>query len=625
LLFSLIGIGFAVFLIPLFFLGHVEEVIWINKEDIPSDYDVIVTGTEPEGITAAVASARNGMKTLLLGSHSSLGGLMTLGQLNFLDMCQDSENTVLTQGMFSEFYKAVGGTAFDITDAKNYFIELVTREPLLTLRTNAKLVSPVLFGSALTGVRVREGSDEFVYTAKRLIDATADGDLAALCGAPYTIGGEDIGEINRQMGVTLVFELSGVNWARVFFHLNFLRLKGLIRGTPAYTGATTKSAWGYEKEGYAYKPYDKLIRLRGFNIARQKNGTVLINALLLFGVDPLDQYSYLSAIDRAKTELTYLLPYIRKNCAGFEKAALAGTASQLYVRETRHFIGEYLLSIDDVLENRDQWDKIAIGSYPADVQPSVEQPFGTVIGNPDRYAVPFRCLVPTRVENLLIVGRSASFSSLAASSARVLPLGMVCGQAAGVAAAQSIKTGLGFRAMSRDREAISRLQETLKSQGAYLQDFASINPNASHWAYKGLADLRRLGLLDGGYENNYRLENPIDKWWFQFMINGLTRKAGYSTDAISIDASATNRQIIAAVAEVYLSARTSEQTPGTEDSPKKPDPLGASNSHRQNMELLAEAGILPSSLGSFFINSDATPQAAEVVMLLANLYNEIKR
>ena len=76
------------------------------------------------------------------------------------------------------------------------------------------------------------------------------------------------------------------------------------------------------------------------------------------------------------------MPYVRENFVGFENAELVGTAEQLYVQESRHIIGEYQLTIDDVLENRDHWDRIAIGSYPVDVQPTAVQRWGTVIGNP---------------------------------------------------------------------------------------------------------------------------------------------------------------------------------------------------------------------------------------------------
>ena len=605
---TLAALAVLLLLMPVLFRHNIDEVVWVNQDAVSSHYDLIVVGAEPEGIAAAVSAARNGARTLLLESASSLGGLWTLGHLNFLDMCYGDDGTLLTRGIFEEFYSAVGGSAFDITEAKNYFIDLVVREPLLTLRTNAVLLAPLMEGNRITGLRMREDGEETIYTAKRFIDATADADLAALAGVPYTYGGEDIGESDRQMGVTLVFELSGVNWPAVFIHLNSQRLIGMVTRKPSGVGATAKSAWGYEQEGYAYVPRDPMMRLRGFNIARQRDGTVLVNALLIFGVDPLDSGSYAEAMDRARSELLFLTPYIRDHFRGFENAAFAGTASRLYVRETRHIIGEYILSIDDVLGNRDQWDKIAIGSYPADVQPSPEQPFGTVIGSPDRYGVPFRCLIPLHVENLLVVGRSASFSSLAASSARVVPLGMACGQAAGAAAAWSIRENLDFRQMSRDPAAIEILQRTLKEQSAYLEDFEGQDPNASHWAYEGLAAMRRLGLMDGGYQNNYRLEEPIDKWRFQYMLNGVIRKAGYAWEYIDVEDPPSCAQVVACVAFAYTSAR--ERQSGA----------GSDRNYEQNMTILENNGILPVSLAPYFSESAKQPQAAEVAMLLANLY-----
>lgn len=394
----------------------VEEVIWNNETFNDDAYDVIVVGTEPEGIAAAVSAARNGMKTLLLGEDEALGGLMTIGELNFIDMCESRDSTLLTQGFFKEFYDAVGGSAFDITEARNFFLSVVTAEPLLTLRTQNQFVEPIMDGNTIVGVRMDENGVERAYYGSRLIDATVDADVAAAAGVPYTYAGEDIGEKDRQMGVTLVFELSGVNWTKVSLHLNWQRFKAevLKQGT-ADMGATEKTAWGYTEEGYAYEPHDSMMRLRGFNIARQNNGNVLINALIIFGVDPLSDESKAEGIARAQAEMEYLIPYIQENFTGFENAELVATAEQLYVRESRHIIGEYQLTIDDVLENRDQWDKIAIGAYPVDVQPTATQTYGTVIGSPDRYAIPFRCLVPKIVDNLLVVGRSASYKSLAAA------------------------------------------------------------------------------------------------------------------------------------------------------------------------------------------------------------------
>ena len=582
----------------------VKEVTWENEPRTDEMYDVIVVGSEPEGIAAAVSAARNGMNTLLLSEDKALGGLMTIGELNFIDMCEGRDGTLLTQGFFKEFYDAVGGSAFDITEARNFFLKAVTDEKLITLRTENEFVRPVV-EDGITGVVTKENGTEQTYYGKRVIDATADADVAAAAGVPYTYAGEDIGEKDRQMGVTLVFELSGVNWNKVSLHLNWQRIKAeVFKKSTADMGATKKTAWGYTEEGYAYEPKDDMMRLRGFNIARQNNGNVLVNALIIFGVDPLDEESKQRGIERARKEMKYMIPYIQENFKGFEKAELARTADALYVRESRHMIGEYQLTIDDVLENRDQWDKIAIGSYPVDVQPTANQTYGTVIGSPDRYAVPFRSLVPKKVDDLLVVGRSASYMSLAAGSARVIPLGMAEGEAAGVATAYSIKHDITFREMTADKKAIASIQDMLKKQGAYLDDFEIHEDFMDHWAYPGVKVLRSLGILDGGYDNNYHLDEPINRWRYQNTINNILVKTGIEQDYIEVNDNPPNRQIIGTTARAIA----------------KEEGVKYEDNYAVYLKALQQRGILTEELKPYFQDENKTPNAAEVVQLMANTY-----
>ena len=583
----------------------VEEKIWQNTAYQVEQYDVIVMGTEPEGIAAAVSAARNGMKTLLLGEDEALGGLMTIGELNFIDMCESRDGTVLTQGFFQEFYDAVGGSAFDIIEARNFFLDVVTAEPLITLRTENEFVAPIMENDTIIGILTNENGVDRYYYGARIIDATVDADVAALSGVPYTYAGEDIGEKDRQMGVTLVFELSGVNWNKVWLHLNWQRFKAeVFKQGSTDMGATDKTAWGYTAEGYAYEPQDNMMRLRGFNIARQNNGNVLINALIIFGVDPLSDESKAEGIARAQAEMEYLIPYIQDTFKGFEKAELAGTAEQLYVRESRHIIGEYQLTIDDVLENRDQWDKIAVGAYPVDVQPTASQTYGTVIGSPDKYAVPFRSLVPLKVENLLVVGRSASYTSLAAGSARVIPLGMAEGEAAGVACAYSLEHTTSFRDMTTNKAAIADIQATLKAQGAYLPDFEVVDDIMHHWAYPGVKVLRSLGILDGGYSNDYKLDEPISRWRYQNMVNHVLKKAGIMQEYIEVNDNPPNRQIIGTTARAIAAAEGIKYV----------------NEYQVYVEALKERGILTEALQPYFADGEKNPNAAEVVQLMANVY-----
>lgn len=557
------------------------------------DYDVIVVGGDPEGVCAAVSSARNGLKTLLIEDDEALGGLMTLGKLNFIDICESRDGSILTQGLFMEFYDAVGGTAFDVETAKQFFYDWVVSEENATLKLNTTFVEPVMDGNTITGVVVEEGGEQVTYTASRVIDATVDADVAAAAGAPYTIAGEDIGEKERHMGVTLVFELSGVNWDKVVDYLE--------NDDNAGTGATEKTAWGYTREGYAYEPKDELMRLRGFNVARQDNGNVLVNALIIFGVDAMSEESKAEGIARAQKELEYIIPYVQENFIGFEDVALVGTASQLYVRESRHIIGEYQLTIDDVLENRDQWDKIAIVAYPADIQPTAGQTYGTVIGSPDRYAIPFRCLVPLDVENMLVIGRSASYTSLAAGSARVIPVGMAEGEAAGVASAYSLNNTISFRDMSADETAIADVQKTLKKQGAYLDDFEVHETFMDHWAYPGVKVIRSLGLLDGGYSNDYRLDEPMGKWRLQNMINNSLKKTDGEFELVQdINDPVTNGNMISVTARLA----------GVQ-----------ADTYEAQLAGLKEKGIVTDEITSRMTTETETPMAAEAIMIVANLYN----
>ena len=556
------------------------------------DYDVIVVGGDPEGVCAAVSSARNGLKTLLIEDDEALGGLMTLGKLNFIDICESRDGSILTQGLFMEFYDAVGGTAFDVETAKQFFYDWVVNEENATLKLNTEFVKPVMDGNTIVGVVVEENGEQATYTASRIIDATVDADVAAAAGVPYTIAGEDIGEKERHMGVTLVFELSGVNWDKVVNYLENDDNEG--------TGATEKTAWGYTREGYAYESKDELMRLRGFNVARQDNGNVLVNALIIFGVDAMSEDSKAQGIARAQKELEYIIPYVREHFIGFEDVQLVGTASQLYIRESRHIIGEYQLTIDDVLENRDQWDKIAIVAYPADIQPTAGQTYGTVIGSPDRYAIPFRSIVPLEVENMLVIGRSASYTSLAAGSARVIPVGMAEGEAAGVASAYSLNNAISFRDMSADEAAIADVQKTLKKQGAYLDDFEVHEAFMDHWAYPGVKVIRSLGLLDGGYSNDYRLDEPMGKWRLQNMINNSLKKTGSDFALVEdITDPVTNGNMIA------VAARLADVHAGT---------------YEAQLNGLQEKGIVTEEILNHLGAETETPLAAEAIIIVANLY-----
>lgn len=579
-----------------------------NEGTADSDYDVIVVGSDPEGIAAALSAARNGMKTLLLSKDSTPGGLYTLGALNFIDVPETRDGTLLVGGIYEEFVNAVGGSGFDIVNAANVFNDMLTAEDNLTVRYGAKFQEPVMNGNTITGVTVLEEGDMLVtYNAPYIIDSTQDGDVAAAAGAPYTYAGEDIGERDREMGVTLVFRVSGVNWDSMCRYLTIKRGIGEIFNKSTSMGVSGNTAWGFSDEGYAYEPSDEAMRLRGFNMAKQDNGDVLVNALLIFDVDPLDEASREEGIARAKAELENIIPYLQDEFWGFGDCELAGTAEDLYVRESRHITCEYNLTIDDVLENRDQDDRIAVTSYPVDVQPTKTQTYGTVVGYPDQYAVGYKSLVPQDVDGLLVVGRAAGYTSLAAGSARIVPTGMACGEAAGVAVAVAKAQSATPRDLVDDDVAIAEIQEKLTAQGAKLDHTQTHEEVMDHWAYPGVKVLRSLGVLDGGYDNNYYLDDTITMNRYQNMVNNAVKKAGFElSEKIYVNEEIPARQIIGTMARAVIELEGADKLADDND---------------VYMNALKERGIMTDALAEYFTDMEAAPNAGAVTLLTARFYS----
>ena len=275
----------------------------------------------------------------------------------------------------------------------------------------------------------------------------------------------------------------------------------------------------------------------------QNNGNLLLNALIIYDVNPLDPDSYAEGMARGSREIHNIIEFMRERFIGFEDVEYAGHAQRLYVRETRHIIGEYRLTITDVMENRDFWDRVGHGSYPVDIHPSKLGEYGSVYGNPAIYSIPFRTLVPLAIDQLLVTGRCASYDSLPHGSTRVVPVSMVTGEAGGIAAAYSINNSVTFRQMTHDPEAILWVQNKITEQGGYLKEYMPPRFECmDHWSYPGLVVLRELGLAAGGYSNDYKLDAGIEKWDekltlrdnLQDMVNTVMRLAHERTEHLGV-------------------------------------------------------------------------------------------
>ncbi|UVI29523.1 FAD-dependent oxidoreductase [Paenibacillus spongiae] len=529
-----------------------ERISAASVSGLQDRYDVIVVGTDPEGVAAAVSASRNGAKTLLIEPRTGrevLGGLMTVGWLNSIDMNWDKtvrspgkgEGPYFNKGIFTEWYEQIEGHSFDVTTAANAFYELVRAEPNIDLYMTGAAIEPVTAVVnemiVVRGMKVtlQDGTEQTIL-ADSVIDATQDADFAAAAGVPFTIGREDLGDPDSRMAVTAVFRLRNVDdrsWKMIAKRLD-------SNGDSAVSGINNWTAWGYDKEMKGYEPINKeRTAMRGLNIGRQRDGTVLINALHIFGIDGLDEASRQEGLEIARREIPHVIEYL-KQYEEFANIELDAVAPELYVRETRHMIGLYRLGVVDLLENRDQWDRIAFGSYSSDIQRTSPDNYGTVAVHPLKYAVPFRSIVPKGVDGLLVVGRSASFDTLAHGSARVIPVGMATGQAAGAAAVLAPEEGASFQEMAQSKEIIGKLQERLNNQGMELEPYElPQQPYMKHKAYPGLRVAVEMGVASGGYRNEaFSLDEPSNTQRMVNMMNAAgkehpDRLPGKPADALS--------------------------------------------------------------------------------------------
>jgi hypothetical protein len=425
---------------------------------------VLVVGGTPAGVAAAVTAARLGTPVMETEARPYLGGDLTGAMLNMLDMDFDRDGRDLARGVFLEIYRRLGMT-FDVEEAKHVFLDEVRSEPLITLRLRMRPVAVVMRGSWITGVVFRDlrHHGTVAICARRIVDATDDADIAAMAGVPYTLGREGSGLGQDMMSATLVFELGGVNWRQVAAAMYGITTKHILRG-----GVYRGNVWGYGPIMRMYRPTQPGVGIYDLNLGRQRDGSVLVNGLLVFGVDGTDPASLADGMRRGRAELPSLIDFLREVAPGFSHAFLIRTADYLYIRETRHIHGLYTLTAQDIIDGRVFWDAIGVASYPIDIHPYRPGEVNPYAPRRYVYTIPLRSLVPAGVGNLVCASRSISASWEAAASARVVPTTMEEGQAAGAAAVLSLQARVSILQLTERPALVHALQGTLHAVGAYL-------------------------------------------------------------------------------------------------------------------------------------------------------------
>lgn len=473
------------------------------------DKDVVIIGGGPAGVGAAVGAARMGVDTLVIERFQCLGGMLSGGLVGtsivkyrvqkkkydstfptsyegeqvIWGIPQDLLNRLLARG--AAFGKKDSASATVATDPE--VIKEVTDE--LVLESGAEIwlqslaIDTYMEGNDLKGVIVANKSGQYLIRAKTVIDASGDGDVAAWAGADFMKGHESTGYC---MPVSLMFIMGNVNLRKCLEYLkaNPTEMPGgradVNDAVRIHNKGEPFLLTGFQERLYeAHKNGDLPLASRADNpvpifviLSVIKHGRILNDVTahivdMAYKVDATDAKDLTQAFIKARKRARVLENVLRRYIPGYENSYLVYTASQLGIRESRRIMGEYVLSKEDILNGRHFDDVIARCGGIINIHSEGGGSPGSRRGGQflqemgSAYDIPYRALVPQKVNNLLVSGRCISADRAALGSFRGTSVCMAIGQAAGVAAAVSAKSDVNSRSVD-----VKEVQNELINQRA---------------------------------------------------------------------------------------------------------------------------------------------------------------
>jgi 2-polyprenyl-6-methoxyphenol hydroxylase-like FAD-dependent oxidoreductase len=436
--------------------------------------DVLVVGGGSSGIAAAAGAARNGAQTILIERYGFLGGASTAALVGPFMTCYDSGgNRQVVRGVMQEIIdrmvkydgcidpSTIGEatafasfielghdhvTPFDPEALKLAALELLT-EYKVKLFFYTYFIDTLTENGKIIGVVVTHQNGFGIIKAKRVIDASGDGNVAAKAGTPFEIGRPSDG---MTQPATLFFRMANVNDEKV---KEWYEMHQTIHPGERIYECIVREA---KQKGEFTIPREYVCIYR-----MPRPGEWRVNTTRIHNIDGTKVSDLSRAEIEGRRQVMELVGFFVKNCPGFENAYLLDIGAQVGIRETRRIIGEYILTGDDVLAGRRFDDAIGRCSYVIDIHdPNGSRGRLEKIRGPF-YDIPYRTLLPTQVENLLVAGRCISCDHIAFGTIRVIPPCYATGEAAGVAAALSIRENVTPKRLN-----VTLLRRTLQEQGA---------------------------------------------------------------------------------------------------------------------------------------------------------------
>jgi hypothetical protein len=430
-----------------------------NSPALDRSFDVLVIGGGNAGCAAALAAARHGARTLLVERYGFLGGTATAAMVGpWMTFHSGPERIV--GGIAQEIVErlvAMGGSPGHIPDSSDYVATITPFDPELhkallfemmaesgvSLLLHAYFLDAVCDArGAVRGARVATVGGLRTYEAQVTIDASADAYVAVSAGVAVQQGDEG----GKVQPASLMFRLSHVDLAATATYVreHADQMRTSLPPAQREAAALTAVAGLYElwNAARARGDVDLPRELVSFFISPYPD-EVTVNMTRVIEIDPLDPDDLTRAEIEGRAQVMQLLSFFRRDVPGFANARIAATAAQIGIRESRRIVGAYTLTRDDVLSARTFDDAVARSAYPIDIHNPTGSGTTTFRLPPGAsYEIPYRCLVPERVDALLVAGRCISTTHEAHASTRLTPTVMTLGQAAGTAAALCVARGL---------------------------------------------------------------------------------------------------------------------------------------------------------------------------------------
>lgn len=497
-------------------------------------FDVVVYGATAGGVIAAVTAAREGLHTALLEPSAHVGGMVSSG-LGYTDYGKKE----VIGGYAYEFYYRIG-RHYGMTQYGNdvswlhepHVAEQVFREMLsgagVTLIEHARLKEKAGVRKSATRIEEIDTESAGAFRAAIFIDSSYEGDLMAQAGVTWTYGRESSAQYNESLaGVRdktplhqFLVDIPADNLPEISKRtmppagsaddaVQAYNFRMCFSAAPDRIAFTKPAAYDANRYQLLAKLIEARTKAEGkipalgtlMKIDRLPNGTTDVNNNGAFSTDYIGgSWNYPNATYAARDEIwrqhklyTAGLFYYLANDPQVPPQLRAGMNSwglcpneftdsdhwprQLYIREDRRMVGEYVMTQKDLQTDLTKPDPIGMGSYNSDSH-NVERIVdanGFVRNEGDMqvavkpYQIPYRILLPRRAQAInLLVPVAFSASHVAYSSVRMEPQYMILGQAAGVAAKMALENKRPVQDID-SRE----LGERLRAEGAVLEYVAS--------------------------------------------------------------------------------------------------------------------------------------------------------